>query len=389
MVVKVDRYDYQQKLGVTSKSPRWCIAYKYAAEQAETLVESVVWQVGKGGTLTPVANLRPVLLAGTTVKRATLHNIEEIQRKDIRVGDTVVIEKAGEIIPQVMKAVEEKRAAGSKPIHAPTKCPSCGEAVVRTEGEVALRCVNPSCPAQLHERLVWFAGRSQMDIEGLGDKAVEQLTGAGLLKSLGDIYRLKTHRAALVELDRMGEKRVDNLLEGIDASRGRGLERVLAGLGIRQIGVRAAQDLAAHFTTIDKLMTATAEEIERVPEIGPVTAEAVYKFLQSHAGKQTIEDLKSVGVDMAAKRQRPAAAAEGGSPFAGKTIVITGTLEGFERKELTERLEGLGAKVTGSVSKKTDFLIAGAEAGSKLDKARELGIEVWEEGKLVEALKRG
>lgn len=384
VVVKVDRFDLQEKLGVTSKSPRWCIAYKYAAEQATTTLKAVTWQVGKGGTLTPVAELEPVLLAGTTVKRASLHNIDEIQRKDIRVGDAVVIEKAGEIIPQVIASVPTQRRASATPIAAPTLCPSCSSPVSRDEEQVAIRCNNPDCPAQVRERLIWFAARDQMDIDGLGDKGVNQLADAGLLKSFGDIYRLKNHRARLLELDRMGERKADNLLAGIEESRSRGLARVLAGLGIRHIGTRAAQLLAEHFGDIARLAAATPEEIARVPEFGEVTARAVHDFLHSQSGRHVIHELREAGVDLTAPLR---AAPPSDSPFKDKTIVLTGTLRSHERAELTEKLTALGARVSGSVSKKTSLVIAGEEAGSKLDKARELGIEVWNEEQLLAALK--
>lgn len=382
VVIKVDRFDQQEQLGYTSKSPRWCMAYKYAAEQATTRLLGITWQVGKGGTLTPVAELEPVLLAGTTVKRAGLHNIDEIHRKDVRVGDHLVIEKAGEIIPQVVRVIPEKRPPGTHPTKAPTKCPSCGQPTVREQDEVAIRCVNPQCPAQLRERLIWFAGRGQMDIDGLGDKAVYQLADAGLLHSFADIYRLRHHRDELIELERMGPKKVDNLIEAIEDSKSRGLARLLAGLGIRHVGTRGAQVLAEHFGSMDKLLKASKEELAEIPDVGPVTAESVWRFLHSAAVQRVIDELAHAGVNMTAPRK----AAVTSSPFAGKTIVLTGTLEHFPRKELTEKLESLGAKVTGSVSKNTDLVIAGADPGSKLDKARQLGIEVWDEPHLLQTL---
>ncbi len=387
MVVKVDSLAAQDALGYTSKSPRWCIAYKYAAEQAQTKLLSVTWSVGKGGQVTPVAELDPVFIAGTTVKRASLHNIDQIREKDLHEGDTVTIEKAGEIIPQVIGVVETHRKKNAKPIEAPTACPSCGEALVRLEDEVALRCVNPSCPAQLRERIIWFAGRGQMDIDGLGDKLVHQLADAGLLHSFGDIYRLADQRDKLLALERLGEKSVDNLLAGIEASKTRGLASVLAGLGIRHIGGKAARALAEHFGDIDKLLAASEDDLAAIDGIGPIIAQSVTAFFSADAGRQTIEDLKHAGVKLRDKQPRRITAAD--SPFAGKTIVLTGSLESFTRPELTKRLEALGAKVTGSVSKKTDLLIAGDEAGSKLDKARELGVEVWDETKLLKHLGSG
>jgi len=393
MVIKVDRYELQEKLGYTSKSPRWCIAYKYAAEQAQTVVEKIIWQVGKGGSLTPVAELAPVLLAGTTVRRASLHNIEEIQRKDIREKDSVLIEKAGEIIPQVVEVKLEARPKDSVPTKAPTHCPSCQEPVIKLEDEAALRCVNPQCPAQLRERLIWYADRDQMNIEGLGDKMVHQLADAGLLHSFGDIYRLKDHRDKLLDLDRMGAKKADNLLAGIEASKSRGLERVLAGLGIRHVGTRVAQVLARHFRDIHTLAKTPLDELAnfevagKKSGIGKEIAASVYAFFQSDAGKQIGADLDAVGLDLTAKLPpvEPVVVSSD-SPFAGKTIVLTGTLENFDRKKLTEKLESLGAKVSSSVSKKTHLVIAGEEAGSKLDKANELGVEVWDEKTLLKHL---
>lgn len=383
MVIKVDRYAQQEALGYTSKAPRWCIAYKYAAEQAQTRLNDITWQVGKGGRLTPVAELEPVFLAGTTVKRAGLHNIDEIERKDVRVGDIVVIEKAGEIIPQVISVVEDQRPRKTSKVEAPTTCPSCSEPVTREEDEVAIRCINPECPAQVRERLIWFAGRDQMDIEGLGDKAIHQLADADLLSSFGDIFNLHNHRDRLLELDRMGEKKVDNLLAAIEDAKQRGLDRVLAGLGIRHVGGRAAQLLAAEFGDVDALMQADEETLAAIDEIGPITAASVHEFFDSDAGKTVIDELKNADVKLTApKKPKPAA----DSPFAGKTVVITGTLENFDRKDLTQQLEDLGAKVTGSVSKKTDLLIAGESAGSKLTKAQDLDIEIWNEQQLLDAL---
>ncbi|MFP4145771.1 MAG: NAD-dependent DNA ligase LigA [Phycisphaeraceae bacterium] len=385
VVVKVDRYDLQNALGHTSKAPRWCIAYKYAAEQAPTRVRQIDWQVGKTGRLTPRATMEPVQLAGTTVRHASLHNADEIDRLGVREGDMVIIEKAGEIIPHVLRVVEEERPADAKPVEIPTVCPSCEEPVVRAEGEVDIRCVNPECPAQLRERLIWFAGRNQMDIEGLGEKMVDQLLDAGLIGSFGDIYRLHHRRDALLTLERMGEKKADNLLKGIEASKSRGLARVLGSLSIRHVGTRGAQLLAEYFGDIDALTAASEEEIADVPDVGPVTAQSVHEFLHHEAGRHVIEELKEAGVDLTQSRRAPIETAIE-SPFAGKTIVLTGSLEHFTRSELAEELETLGAKVASSVSKKTDLVIAGEAAGSKLDKAERLGIEVWDEAKLRENL---
>lgn len=386
MVVKVDRFDDQNELGFTSKSPRWAIAYKFAAEQAQTKLERVEWFVGRTGRVTPRATMTPVLLAGTTVTHATLHNADQIARLDLHEGDTVVIEKAGEIIPQVVQVVAAMRPGDARPVRPPTRCPGCGEPLVREPGEVDLRCINPECPAQLREKLIWFAARGQMDIEGLGEQTVLQLADAGLLASFGDVYALPDRRATLLQLERMGQKKVDHLLAGIEASKKRGLARVLAGLGIRHVGGRAAQILAEHFGDIDSLLSASEAGIAAVHEIGPVTAASVHTFLHSSAGQRVIDELRRAGVDLS--QPRPRAPAADPSPLAGKTIVLTGALDAFERDELTARLEALGARVTASVSRKTDLVIAGRSAGSKLAKARDLGIEVWDEAKLLEALGR-
>ncbi len=382
MVVRVDRFDLQAKLGATSKAPRWCIAFKYPAEQGITVLKRVDWQVGKNGTLTPRATMEPIFLAGTTVQHATLHNIEEIRRKDIRLGDSVVIEKAGDIIPQVVRPILDKRSGKEKRIVAPKKCPDCG-GVVEQEGP-KLYCVNPECPAQFREKLKWFVGRGQMDIDGLGEKLVDQLVDAGLLQHFADIFKLK--RDVLLELERMGEKSADNLIEAIELAKSRGLARVLAGIGIRQIGSSAAKTLARHFADADALLTATEDQIKALPDFGDITASTLHAYLHSRPGREMFHRLGTVGVDL-----RSSTVGAGDSRrdtiFANKTIVLTGTLQNFTRQALTERLEALGAKVTGSVSTKTDFIIAGENAGSKLDEARKLGIETWDEAKLVSALR--
>lgn len=383
MVIRVDRFDQQETLGYTSKAARWCIAYKYPAEQATTKLIKVDWQVGKNGTLTPRATMEPVFVAGTTVQHATLHNIDEIHRKDIRVGDTVIIEKAGEIIPQVVKVVEDKRTGNEKKIESPRTCPAC-DGPTEKEGP-KVYCVNPECPAQFRERLKWFVGRGQMDIEGLGEKLVDQLVDAGLVTHFADVFALMDKRDQLLALERMGEKSADNLIDAIGDAKSRGLARVLAGLGIPHIGNSAAKVLARHFKSEKELLAASQEDIEALPDFGSVTSETLHKYLQSDAGQEAFNRLHEVGVDLTSHDYRDTSKAID-SPFAGKTIVLTGTLENFERKELSDKLEELGAKVTGSVSKKTDLVIAGEKAGSKLDKARELSIEVWDEQQLLKAL---
>jgi len=413
MVVRVDGFAQQEALGVTSKSPRWCVAYKYPAERKTTVLERVVAQVGKTGKITPRAMMKPVLLAGTTVQHATLHNYGLVAEKDIREGDTVVVEKAGEIIPQVIEVVLEKRPRGAKRIHPPEICPECGTPVeVEEEGgrETSRRCINPECPAQVREKLVWFTGRKQMDIDGLGEKTIDQIRAESKipLNHFADIFRLAAHRDELLTLERMGEKKVDNLIEGIENAKSRGLARVLAGMGIRHVGDATAKALARQFRDIEELLGADERRLrpkslskqEAVelgfdadpkdrPEtgLGKDTAPVVHAYLHSKAAKDAFAALTSVGVDLTSKEFREPSARASSGPFAGKTVVLTGTLENYDRTSLTELLESKGAKVTGSVSKKTDLVIAGEEAGSKLDKARELGVEVWDEQRLLRALK--
>jgi DNA ligase (NAD+) len=396
VVVKVDRFAIREKLGVTAKAPRWCIAYKYAAEQAQTRLNDITWQVGKTGAVTPVAELEPVLLAGTTVKRAGLHNIDEVRRKDVRKGDMVIIEKAGEIIPQVVRVVlegvdEAKRAPATEP---PAVCPVCGAQVVREEGEAALRCVSTTCPAQVCERIIHFASRKQMNIDTMGEKVVYLLHAKGFLKSVPDVYRLHEKQEVLRTFEGFGERKVQKLMDAIQASKMQGLERVLSGLAIRHVGDRVAQVLGRQFRDIDRLSGASVADLQnfeiagKKAGIGPEIAESVHSFLNSESGKKLVSELKELGVSLASTQPEPSAApvASENNAFAGKTIVITGTLAGYEREELKKRLEGLGARVSGSVSSKTHFLIAGAEAGSKLTKAQELNVPVWDEAKLNEEL---
>lgn len=390
MVVKVNRFDLQEELGYTSRFPRWCIAYKYAAEQAITRLLEIQWQVGKTGKLTPRATLAPVLIAGTTVQHATLHNLGEIRRKDLHLGDQVVIEKAGEIIPQVVRAVVDERPNNAKVPEPPDKCPACG-GDVESEGdatgkETARYCMNPECPAQFRERLEHFAGRGQMDIEGMGEKVVEQLTEAGLVRTLGDVFSLHEKRDPLLELERMGEKKADNLLAGVDAAKSRGLARALAALGIRHVGSSASRILANHYRTIDKLMAASQEDIEtfqvdgRESGIGPEIAKSLYAFLHSDTGRAVIDELKAAGVLLELPAEEATAAA--GTALAGKTLVVTGTLERYSRKEIEDLITAHGGRATSSVSKSTDYLVAGEKAGSKLDKAQQLGVPVLSEEEL-------
>ncbi|MCC5828330.1 MAG: NAD-dependent DNA ligase LigA [Phycisphaeraceae bacterium] len=382
VVVKVDSIALRRQLGYTSKSPRWCIAYKYAAEQAVTLLVAVAWQVGKGGQVTPVGELEPVSLAGTTVRRASLHNADEIKRLDLRQGDRVVVEKAGEIIPKVIRAVTPRSNPDAEPVPIPEACPSCAQPLVREEDEVALRCDNPQCPAQIRERMIWFAARDQMDIDGLGEKLVHQLADAGLIESFADIYHLSDKRDRLLELERMAARKVDNLLAGIEASKDRGLTRVLAGLGIRHVGASVARKLAEHFGSIEAMMEAQPQAISAIDTIGPEIAASVHAFFENPVNRKLIEELDDAGVRLT---ERIAPGPTMDSPVAGKTVVITGTFN-RDRKELTAMLEQLGAKVTGSVSSKTDIVFAGEEAGSKLEKAQELDIQVLGQAELDQIL---
>ncbi len=384
LVVKVDGLDQRDALGRTSRYPRWCIAYKFEAEQARSKLLEVTFQVGKLGTITPVAHLEPVQLAGTTVKRASLHNFDQIERLGVRVGDTVLVEKAGEIIPQVVGVVEEERPKDAGAIERPEACPECGGPVMQDEGGVFLRCINPECPAQLKEKLRHFCGRDQMGIEGIGPALIDQLVDRGLVKEFADLYCLHERRDELLALERMGEKSVDNLLDGIEASTSRGLARVIAGLNIRHIGARAAEVLAGRFGSMDELAAASVEDLEAIDEIGPVMAQTIHAWFTSDAGRRTIRHLTDVGVKMTEERaDRPDE-----QPLAGKTVVVTGTLRRFTRKAIQDLIKELGGKPTGSVSKKTDLLLAGEEAGSKLAKAREFGVEVVDEAEFLRRIGR-
>jgi DNA ligase (NAD+) len=337
----------------------------------------VEWWVGRNGTLTPRATMEPIQLAGTTVSHATLHNIEEIRRKDIRLGDDVLIEKAGEIIPQVLAPVLESRDGSEISIKPPARCPACA-GPVGPEGP-RLYCLNPECPAQLRERIAWFAGRGQMNIDGLGEKVVDQLVEAGLVSHFADLYRLRIED--LVPLERFGPKAAEKLVAAIDASRSRGLAAVLGGVGIRQIGRTGSRILASHYRDCEALMAADEADFEKLPDFGEITAAILYGFLHSQAGDDVFKRLADVGVDLSSS-----SSVAGDSRWAGRSVVLTGSLESFGRRELTERLEAMGAKVSGSVSTKTDLVIAGEKAGSKLKKAQDLGIETWDEAMLVEAL---
>jgi DNA ligase (NAD+) len=379
MVVKVNNLDQHDILGYTGRAPRWCISFKFAAEQAETVVESIDVQVGKGGTLTPVANLTPVFLAGTTVKRATLHNFDQVNRLDVRVCDTVIIEKAGEIIPQVVEVKKERRPKGTKPFEPPEKCPNCGGEVKKDAEGVFLRCVNPHCFGQLKQRLRYFAGRGQMDIEHLGEALIDQLVEAGLVNNYADIYKLK--KEDLIELERMADKSAQNVIDSIEASKTRPLWRLIAGLGIRHIGGQTAQILAEHFGSLDALMNASPAELDAIEQVGGKVAESIYEYFHNERNVAVIRELLAAGV----KPELPKKAKTKGK-LAGKTIVVTGTLQNFNRQQIEEAIRNAGAKAASSVSKNTGFVLAGDNPGSKLDKARQLGVKVITEKEFMEML---
>jgi DNA ligase (NAD+) len=369
VVIKIDARAVQEDLGATAKSPRWALAFKYPAEEAITVVREIGVQVGRTGTLTPVAHFDAVQLAGTTVRRATLHNYEDLSRKDVRVGDTVVVEKGGDVIPKVVRVLLEKRPPDAERYAMPSRCPVCGDPVVREEGEVATRCVNPACPAVVREALRHFCARRAMQIEGLGEKLIDQLVAAGLLSDVASIYGLKA--GDLVELERWGEKSVANLLVEIEKSKSSELSRLLFALGIRHVGEKAARTLAAHFGSLDALAAASREELEAVEEVGPNTAAAIQEYFSHPRQRALIEALRSHGLRFEETRRAVVSAT---GPLAGRSVVITGTLPGISREEAAERLAAAGARVSGSISKKTDYLVVGESTGSKLEKARSLGV---------------
>ncbi len=383
IVIKVDRYAQQDELGYTAKSPRWAIAYKFPAEEVVTTLLTIDLTVGRTGVVTPTAILTPVQVAGTTVQRASLHNEELIRDKDIRLGDTVIIRKAGDIIPQVVGVLIEQRPEDSVPFVMPKNCPVCDSELIRIEGEVALRCVNPACFAQIAESIKYFVSRNAMNIDGLGDKVVEQLLRADLIHDVSDLYHLTVEQ--LVELERMGEKSATNLVNAIQASKENSMERLLIGLGIRHVGEKAAKIVSEQFGSMEAVMAATEEQLVAIYEIGDKMASSLVEYFSNEDARAVIERLAEAGVNMTYKGKKVEVAI-GDSPFAGKTIVLTGKLEQLTRNEAKAKIEELGGTVTGSVSKKTDLVIAGADAGSKLTKAEQLGIEVWNEDNLIEQL---
>ena len=374
LVIQLNSLAYRKKLGNTSKFPRWAVAYKYEAEQVETEILEIVCQVGRTGSITPVAYLEPVFVSGSTVSRATLHNEDEIKRKDIRVGDRVVIEKAGEIIPKVVRLVDPK-AKRKAPFKMPTVCPECQMKIFRPEGEAAWRCINATCPAQLKERLKHFASRNAMDIDNMGPAVIAQLVESGRVKNFSDLYTLKQDEVA--SLERLAEKSAQNLIDAIEKSKSAGLARLLFGLGVRHVGQRAASILAETFRSIENLRTTPYEDIESVIEIGPVIAESLKSFFDQKTNLQDIENLSNMGVLV---EEQGEARKEG--VLIGKQFVLTGTLSNISRNEAKQKIESLGGRVTSSVSGKTDFLVAGKDAGSKLAKAKALKITVLDEKEL-------
>lgn len=384
IVIKVDDFALRRKMGTTIKVPRWAIAYKFPAEEAITKLIDIEIRVGRTGAVTPTAILEPVLLAGTTVQRASLHNEDIIREKGIKLGDYVVVHKAGDIIPEIVEVKIEKRTGEERDFHMPTHCPACERELVRLEGEVALRCMNPSCPAQSREAIIHFVSRGAMNIEGLGEKVAIQLFDEGLVQNVADLYYL--NRDQLLQLERMGQKSVDKLLESLEKSKSNSLERVLFGLGIRFVGSKGARILASHLETIDRLMEATEEDLVALEEIGPKMAQSVVTYFEQPEARQLIERLHAAGVNLTYLGAKKKTEQTGDHFFAGKTVVLTGTLSSMSRKEAAEKLESVGAEVTGSVSKNTDYLVAGEKAGSKLTKADKLGVPVLTEEEFLDKM---
>mgnify|MGYP000895648542 FL=1 len=376
IVIKVDDLSQQEELGFTQKSPRWAIAYKFPAEEVLTTLTDIELSIGRTGVVTPTAILEPVKVAGTTVSRASLHNEDLIHEKDIRIGDKVVIKKAGDIIPEVVKSIAEERSEDSEIYHMPTHCPSCEHELVRIEGEVALRCINPKCSAQLVEGMIHFVSRQAMNIDGLGDKIIEQLYQNDKIKDVADLYYLT--KDDLLPLERMGEKKVNNLLTAIEASKAKSLEHLLFGLGVRHLGTKASRVIAEKYETIDRLFEVTIEDLTEIPDVGHKMAQSLVTYMENDDIKVLIDKLKQKNVNMTYTGIKQSEI-EGHPDFIGKTFVLTGKMTEMTRPEATKVIQSLGAKVTGSVTKNTDVVIAGEDAGSKLEKAEKLNIEVWSE----------
>lgn len=384
IVVKLNDLKQQEEVGYTVKSPRWAIAYKFPAEEVPTVLRDIELRVGRTGVITPTAILDPVHVAGTTVSRASLHNEDLIKQKDIRIKDTVMIKKAGDIIPEVIRSLPEKRTGSEEEFHMPTHCPECGSELVRLEGEVALRCINPKCPAQLKEGLIHFVSRSAMNIDGLGEKVVRQLFTHELIHDVADLYFLS--KEELLQLERMGEKSVTNLLAAIEKSKQNSLERLLFGLGIRHVGAKAARSLAIHFETMDNVKEASLEDLIAINDIGEIMADSIVTYFENEEVHSLLQELERAGVNMTYTGPRLEEVPEEDLVFAGKKVVLTGKLEQLKRDEAKALIESLGGSVSGSVSKNTDIVVAGSDAGSKLEKAEELSIPIWSENDLLEYL---
>lgn len=381
-VIKVNSIRQQNILGNIAKSPRWAVAYKFKAKQAFTKVHNITWQVGRTGAITPVAELEPVFLAGSTISRATLHNVDEIKRKDIRIGDEVIIEKGGDVIPKVVSVILEKRGKNSVRTLPPEKCPVCNSKIFKPENEVALYCENPECPAQIKGRLAHFASRGAMDIEGLGEALIDLFVEKGFLKTFSDIYELKNRRNELVKIERLGEKSIDNLINAIEKSKSQPFHKVLFATGIRYIGAGAAKKLTEHFGSIENLMNATEDQISEIHEIGPSITKSLKQFFSQKGNIKLIEKLKTAGLNFSSEKRLIK-----DNLFKGKTVVLTGSLTSLTRDEAGEKITSLGGKVSSSVSRKTDLVIYGENAGSKLLKAKELGIRLIDESELLKMLK--
>ncbi|EEO1945433.1 NAD-dependent DNA ligase LigA [Listeria monocytogenes] len=384
IVLKLNNLEQQRQMGNTVKSPRWSIAYKFPAEEVPTKLLDIELNVGRTGVITPTAVLEPVRVAGTTVSRASLHNEDLITEKDIRIGDTVLIKKAGDIIPEVIKSITEKCSGSEEPFHMPKNCPACDSELVRLEEEVALRCINPKCPAQIKEGLIHFVSRNAMNIDGLGEKVIIQLFSQHLIKDVADLFFLSKEK--LLELERMGEKSVTNLLASIEASKQNSLEKLLFGLGIRHVGAKAAKSLAIHFDTMDNLKVADKETLTSINDIGEKMADSIVTYFANEEVHDLLEELKRAGVNMTYTGPKLEDMSEEELVFAGKTVVLTGKLEKLTRNDAKALIESLGGNVSGSVSKKTDVVVAGSDAGSKLAKAEELAIPIWSEEDLIEYL---
>lgn len=382
-VVKVNSIKHQKVLGNIAKSPRWAVAYKFKAKQAVTKINKIKWQVGRIGTVTPVAEFEPVFLAGSTISRATLHNFDEIKRKDIREGDEVVIEKGGDVIPKVVSVVKEKRSKNNKPVKAPSICPECGTSLFKPEGEVAYYCENTECPAQVKGRLEHFSSRGAMDIEGLGEALIDLFVETGFLKTYADIYDLKDKKDELIQIERLGDKSVNNLLNAIEESKKQPFYKLLFALGIRYVGSGAARKLADYFNSIDELMNTTEEDILEIYEIGPSISGSVVKFFSDRHNLNIIDRLKKHGLNFESEKKNSK-----DTFFTSKTFVLTGSLSTFSREEAGDKITALGGKVTSSVSKKTDYVVAGENPGSKIDKANSLGIKILSDDEFMDLLNK-